>query len=262
MRRWRDGREHLDVRETIGTRDRVVGKRAGQQLSVVVVHRLFPERLTDSLDHTSVHLSFDDHRVDLRAAVIHRDVASQAHVSRLRFDVDDGDVRAEWKGKVRRIVEARRLEARLHALRQVPRHVGEERDVLDRLVTIRRTLHEELAVGVVHVFDCRLEKVAREQFRLVLDLARRHGQRSAADRGGAAAVGAPSHRGVVRVTVDNLDVVHTHAELVGHHLRERRLFSLPVWGRTDEHVHFAARVKPDDGAFPEATLEADRAGDL
>ena len=43
-------------------------------------NRFFPQRLAHALDDAAVHLAFDDDRVDLRAAVIDRDVALQLHL--------------------------------------------------------------------------------------------------------------------------------------------------------------------------------------
>src|SRR5262249_25453528 len=62
--------------------------------------------------------------------------------------------------------------------------------------------------------------------------------------------------------VHDLDVIDGEPQLVGDHLRKRGFFSLAVRGRADEHVHFPARVDANDRAFPETTLEANRARDL
>ena len=174
------------------------------------------------------------------------------------IDFHDRHVGAEGIGEVRRIVEARGFETGFHPLRQIPCDVRHQRNVLDRLVTIRRTLHEELAVGIVHVLHRRLEEVAGQQFGLFLDLPRRYRQRRAADGGRPAAIGPPAHGRVIRITVHDLDVVDRKPELVGHDLGKRRFLSLPVRRRADEHVDLAGRMHPDDRALPEAALEPDR----
>src|SRR5262245_16865326 len=104
--------------------------------------------------------------------------------------------------------------------------------------------------------------MAGQQLRLVLDLACRDGQRCTADRRRAAAVGAPAHRRVLGVAVDDANVVHRDAELVADDLGERRFLSLPVRRCADEDVYLAARMETDDRGFPESALEADRAGNL
>ena len=137
-------------------------QRSGEQLPVVVVDRSFPQRLPDALDDAAVHLALDNHRIDLRAAVVDRDVALEIDRARLRIDFDHGEVRAKGKHEVRRVVEARRLEPRFHAGRHVPGDVGHQRDVLDRLDAAGRSLHEELAVVVVDVLGRRLQQVRGE----------------------------------------------------------------------------------------------------
>ena len=122
--------------------------------------------------------------------------------------------------------------------------------------------HEEPAVRVVHVLDRGFEQMTRQQPCFLLDLARRNRECRAADGGRSAAVGAPPHRGVVRVAVHDLHVVDTDAKLVGHDLREGRFLPLAVRRRADEHVHLAGRVHPDDRAFPQTSLEPDRARHL
>ena len=124
------------------------------------------------------------------------------------------------------------------------------------LSLIGRAFDEELAAVVVDVFDGGFEQVRGEELRLVLDLARRDGERGAADRRRPAAVRAPAHRRVVGVAVNHLHVVDVDAELVGDDLREGRLLALAVRRRADEHVHLAARMEADDGAFPQAALES------
>src|SRR4029453_7186627 len=54
MVRWGgDRREDVDLGQHVGPGDGVVGERPGQQLSGVVVNRLFPQGLTDSLHNTT-----------------------------------------------------------------------------------------------------------------------------------------------------------------------------------------------------------------
>ena len=73
----------------VGARQRVVEHRPGQQLTGIVVDRLFPERLADALHDAAVHLPLDDHRVDLRAAIVDRHVSLELHLARFPIDLDD-----------------------------------------------------------------------------------------------------------------------------------------------------------------------------
>ena len=54
-----DERRHVRRR-----RQEIVDERAGCQVAVGVVHRLFEQGLRDALHHSAVHLAFDDERVD------------------------------------------------------------------------------------------------------------------------------------------------------------------------------------------------------
>ena len=209
-----------------------------------------------------MHLAFDDHRIDLVAAVVDGNVALQLHDARLAVDFDDRDVRAERIDEVRRIVEGGRLEPWLHALRHVPRDIRHQRDVLDRLRLVREAADEELAVLVLDVLHRGLEEMARQQLRLLLDLPRGDRERRAAHRRRAAAVGAPSHRRGLGVAVNDLHVADADAEFIRDDLREGRLLALAVRRRSDEDVRFAAWMEADDRAFPEAALETDGACDL
>jgi hypothetical protein len=128
--------------------------------------------------------------------------------------------------------------------------VGHERNVLNRLAPIRRALHEELAVLVLHVLDGGLQKMGGDHLRLVPDLAHRECKGGTADGRRATSVGAPAHRRRVGVAVDDLHVARVDADLARDDLRKRRFLALSVRRRSDEDVGFAGRVHPDDGAFP------------
>src|SRR5215469_8734497 len=49
----------------------IVGERAGQYVSTVVINYLFIERVGDSLRDAAMDLPFDDHRIDQTAGVFH-----------------------------------------------------------------------------------------------------------------------------------------------------------------------------------------------
>ena len=67
----------------------------------------------------ALHLAFDEQRIDLRPAVVDRHVLLDARLAGLAIDLDGGDVRAEREREVLRLEEARGLEARLEARRQI-----------------------------------------------------------------------------------------------------------------------------------------------
>ena len=101
-RRRRDRVVGLDVRHLAGPRHRVVHHGAGEELAVVVVDRDLLQRLAHALDHAAVNLALDDHRVDVRAAVVHRDVAEDLDLAGLGVHLDRADVGAEGIDEVAR----------------------------------------------------------------------------------------------------------------------------------------------------------------
>ena len=126
----------MDVRESVGARQCVVQHRPGQGLPIFIVDNAFPKRRTHSLNDAAVHLAFDYHRVNLHTAVVHSVVPLEINLARDRIHLYYSKVRPEREGEVGRVVERAGFQARFHALRHVPCHVGHEGDVLYRLVLV------------------------------------------------------------------------------------------------------------------------------
>jgi hypothetical protein len=57
------------------------------------------------LNHPAVDLSLHDHRIDVRPAVVHRDVAQDLHLAGLGVHLDGADVAAEGVDEIGRIEE-------------------------------------------------------------------------------------------------------------------------------------------------------------
>ena len=124
MRRRGYGGDGLDIRHLVGPGHRVIHQRSGQQLTVVVVNRFFPEGLPGTLDNTSVNLAFDNHRINLRPAIVHRHIALETDVAIIRVHHDHRYVGSKGIGEVGRVIEGGCLQAGLHSFRHVPGHVG------------------------------------------------------------------------------------------------------------------------------------------
>ena len=75
----------------------VVGEVGREQVAVVVVAHLFEERLSDAGRDAAVLLSFDEQRIEHRAAVVDGDVAHEPHRAGVGIDLDHRDVSAEGK---------------------------------------------------------------------------------------------------------------------------------------------------------------------
>src|SRR5437773_4433741 len=230
------------ARERVGLRHRVVHHRAGEQLTVVRVDAVLPERLADALGDAAVDHAVDDHRVDDPADIVHGDVLQNRHGARLRVHLDHGHVGAEREREVDRIVERRRLEAGLHALGDVVREVGHQRHLAPRLLLVGRPLHRPRAALEDEVLLSGLEEVRGDLAALLLDLVETLHDGAAADARRAAAVGAHAERDPRRVAVDHFDLLHRDPELVGDDLGERRLVPLPVGVRAREDRDRAGRV--------------------
>ena len=132
--------------------------------------------------HPAVHLAVDQQRVDGGTAIVDAHVALQVDLPGLPVHLDDRRVRAEREDEVLGVVEVRLLEAGLHPVRDVLRHVGRERDVGERQPLVRRSLDLVLAVGELHVLGRGLEQVSGDLARLALYLQRRTRDGLAADR--------------------------------------------------------------------------------
>src|SRR5437016_5681888 len=124
---------HLDRGQVVGVRHGVVHERPGDQLPVLVVFRVLPERLRDALGDAAVHHPVHDHRVDHAAQIVHGEVAQHLHLPGVADHLHHADVRPEGEDEVARIEEADRFQPRLEVLRHAVREVRHERDIADRL---------------------------------------------------------------------------------------------------------------------------------
>ena len=71
----------FDPRHHPRTRQRVIHELAGDQLAVIVIDGLFPQRLAEPPRRPAVHLPVDDHRIQNVAAIVHHHVAPDRDLS-------------------------------------------------------------------------------------------------------------------------------------------------------------------------------------
>src|SRR5205807_4739535 len=116
MRRRRGGLRGLPVWRLHRGRQEVIHERPALDVALFVVGDLLVERGRETHGETTMDLTLDDHRVDDRAAVVHRYETADLDLAGPAIDVDDADVRAEGEGEVRWVVVVDRLEPRFHAL--------------------------------------------------------------------------------------------------------------------------------------------------
>src|SRR5207342_1811279 len=110
-----------------GSRHRVVHVAAGDELAILVVDAVLEQRLPDTVHNATVHLSFDDHRVDHVAKVVAGREPVDADDSGGGIDLDFADVGAGRIGEVGRVVEGVLVQSRLQfVVRVVVWHVGRQ----------------------------------------------------------------------------------------------------------------------------------------
>ena len=255
VRRRRDRVPRLPVGHLHRGRDQIVHQRTGEAVALLVEGDHLHQRHAHAVGEAAVHLPLDDHRVDLRAAVVDGDEPPDLHLRRPRVDVDHADVGAERVREVRRVVADLGLEAALHAVGQVAGPVGPHRHVLDRDRLLRIALDAERPGLVFDVGDRRLEHARGDDLRLVAHLAGHERGGGPRHRRRPAAVRTEPERRVVGVAVHHLDVLGRDAELVGDDLGERRLVSLALRHHRQSDHRLAGRVHPQLAAVGHAETE-------
>ena len=228
---------------------------------LVVVDRAFQQRLADALGEAAMDLAFDDHRVDQPAEIVRRDEVDEGGLAGAGIDLELADIGAGREGEVGRVVEGGFLQARLHAVGQIVRGVGGERDhrQRDRLVGAGDL---ELAVLDDDVVLGRLQRMRGDLLGLGLDLLHRLDDGGAADRDRARAVGAHAELHLVGVAVDDLHLADRNAETFRDQLRKRRLVALAVAVRARQDLDGADRIDADFRGFPQADAGAEAADRL
>ena len=90
-------------RRMIGERERrhvgrarhgVIHERAAEQLGGAVVNRFLHQRLAEALNHATVKLAVDDHRIEDDAEIVDDGIFRERDVTGFRIDLDFGDVTA------------------------------------------------------------------------------------------------------------------------------------------------------------------------
>ena len=108
----------LDRRNLACRRHAVVQQRPTQEIAMRVVRQLLPQRPADALRHAAHDLAIHDQRIDQRPRVADHGVVEDRQLERLPIELDDGDVQPAGERRPRRQEVVRRLEPRLHAVRQ------------------------------------------------------------------------------------------------------------------------------------------------
>ena len=186
----------------------------------------------------------------------------QVHLPGVPVHLHHGDMRAEGVREVGGVVEAVLFQRRLDVVRQVPGQVRLQRYVPEGLRAFRRTADEELAVHEFNVVRVGFQEVSGDAAGLLRDLPRRQRDGRTPDGRRAAAVGAPAHRNLARIAVDDLHVLNRDAEFVRNDLGKSGFLPLTVRVTAGEGAHFGRRMDAHRRTLPQSALEAHRAGDF
>ena len=85
----------LKVRDHYGFWQSVIHQCSGDELAGFIVNNFFKHGLADRLNNSSMHLTRNQHRINLLAAIIDCDVALEMDLAGFRINIHHGDVRAE-----------------------------------------------------------------------------------------------------------------------------------------------------------------------
>ena len=167
-----------------------------------------------------MHLTFDDHGVDLGAAIVDSDEAADLDFGSPWIDIDDTDVGAERVRQVLGVVTDLGFEATLDAFRKIASTVCLHRDVLDRDRLGRIALDMERTLDPFQISHRDFEHATSNDLCLVFDLASNERRGSTGNRCRTGAVGTQTKRGVVGVAMNVVDVFGRDTDLFGDDLGE------------------------------------------
>jgi hypothetical protein len=198
-----------------------------------------------------VHLTLHDQRVDHRADVVDADVLADPGLAGLGVDVDRTQVRAVREGEVVRVERGLGVQVGLDSVRQVVRGERRQRDLAD-LDTLVGALDAEPAGAELQVVGTGLEHVRRDHAGLVDHLVGRLEHRHGPYRERPRPIGVHASGGHLGVTVQHLDVVEGHAQLVSDDLAPGGLVALTVRARSGDHLDVAGRQHSHSRVLPAA----------
>ena len=208
-------------------RERVIHKGPTQELSALVVLKLFAQRGADALRDAAVDLTVHEQGIDHGSAVVRDPVAGDAHHARVAIHLDGGHVHARRERPVLRLVDVARLEPRLRARRQALAAVCLARDLGDAQAASGHAAHAVVAVLHLDVGLGGLEQMRGDASELLLQDARgfEHGA-ARHDRAATAGRAVAAVRAALGVAEDDADVLVRQPEDVGRHLGQRRANAL------------------------------------
>ena len=112
------------------------------------------------------------------------------------------------------------------------------RDLLNREPLFGHALNAESPVGKYQIVRIHFQEMKDQLSRLLFNLLRRLIDGDAAHRGGPAAESADTFGYRSGVSMNDRDIVHLDAQLIGDDLRKGGLLSLPVRRRARQDPHF------------------------
>ena len=247
----------VEWRNLVGSRQRVLHERAGEELAFVVVEQLLHQRAADSLDHAAVELPLHHHRIDGSAAIVDGDMTEQTHRAIVEVHVEDDTLRAERPRDGAWVEEPAMTEPGAAGVRERraphrrPRHLAEGQ------APVGNALDEHTAAVEHDVVGSALEQLGGDEPGLLRHLCRRARDGRSRHGGHPARDGSHAVADELRVAALDHDAVERHGELIGADLGQRRLVRLALGGHADVDEDGAAWIHTHVGA-----LEGPEAGSL
>src|SRR6516225_6648767 len=180
MRRRGAGLVSLPVRCFNGRGYKIIHESPSLDVSAFVIGNFLHERDRQTFSQPAVNLAFDDHRINNVAAIIDCYKPTDFYLAGALVDVDNADVSAERKRKIRRIVVMNRLQSCFQTWWDI--RVRCEGYLLNRLGLGRRALDKKFARLPFKIFFAYLEKMASDFSGFLPDFARGHGCRGSGSR--------------------------------------------------------------------------------
>ena len=185
-------------------RHEVIGEVRGEVVARFIVSNFLHEGDGEAFGQTTVNLALDNHWVDDRAAIVHREEASDFGFAGVRIDINDRDIRAVREDHVGWVVVQGGLEAGFVRTRI---RVGGEGDFFHRHAFAGHAHDFKFVIFPLEVAFIHLEKMGCEFLGLLADFA--CGERECSTGHGCRAAGIRAEavwRGV-RIALFNQEVL-------------------------------------------------------
>ena len=201
-------------------------------MALLVVVQVFEQRSADAVHHAAMHLTFDQHRVEHAAAVMHNHITQDAHTAGGDIDFDFGQMRAIGVAQPLRLEIDRRCQTRCQACRQCESgHAAQGAcHLAQRALQLRHALDLDPAILEFQIVLGRLQQGGGSLARLVGHLQRGQMHRIAGRHRLAAGKRSQPQCAGIGVAIAQLNLFRCHAQLRCHQLGQHAARALTLGG--------------------------------